>query len=286
MGTKLSSLITLLKRSPTDKMDLSKFDKSCPKVTDFAMAMDSYKVVTGDMVNVWITSNITSFTSQKKMDKSITVAELKSKLELICGASAGAMTVTVFDKEDKKVCSLEDDNAIFGSHHVDDGMRLHVEDSSKTRGEFENTDKVEKFELGKEEYSKRTDTVQAYLKKNKLGKYNEEEMAALAKEKEEREAAETKMVEEKCIVEGARAEIVIHGSGKRRGTVRFVGQVHFQPGTWVGIQYDEPTGKNDGSVGGTRYFTCQDKYGGFVRPATVEVGDFPEEDLDFSDGEM
>ena len=50
-------------------MDLSKFDKSCPKVTDFAMAMDSYKVVTGDMVNVWITSNITSFTSQKKMDK-------------------------------------------------------------------------------------------------------------------------------------------------------------------------------------------------------------------------
>ena len=36
--------------------------------------------------------------------------------------------------------------------------------------------------------------MQAYLKKNKLGKYNEEEMAALAKEKEEREAAETKMV--------------------------------------------------------------------------------------------
>ena len=80
-------------------------------------------------------------------------------------------------------------------------------------------DKVEKFELGKEEYSKRTDTVQvflsrypphgskyhftvpsihtilqAYLKKNKLGKYNEEEMAALTKEKEEREAAEAKMV--------------------------------------------------------------------------------------------
>ena len=75
---------------------------------------------------------------------------------------------------------------------------------------------VEKFELGKEEYSKRTDTVQvfifkynffhfawsftlqAYLKKNKLGKYNEEEMAALTKEKEEREAAEAKMVGVNC----------------------------------------------------------------------------------------
>merc|ERR1712198_729345 len=110
-----------------------------------------------------------------------------------------------------------------------------------------------------------------------------EEMAALTKEKEEREAAEAKMVEERGIVDGARAEITIQGSGKRRGTVRFVGPVHFQPGTWVGIQYDEPTGKNDGSVGDTRYFTCQAKYGGFVRPAAVQVGDFPEEDLDFSD---
>jgi len=255
-------------------------------MTDYALGKESFKVVTGDMVTVFITSNITSFTSEKRMDKSITVADLKSKLELICGASAGAMTITVFDKDDRQVCSLEDDNALFGSYHVDDGMRLHVEDSSKTKGEFENVDKVEKFELGKEEYSKRTDTVQAYLKKNKLGKYNEEEMAALTKEKEEREAAEAKMVEDQGIVDGARAEITIQGAGKRRGTVRFVGPVHFQPGTWVGIQYDEPTGKNDGSVGDTRYFTCQAKYGGFVRPAAVQVGDFPEEDLDFSDGEM
>ena len=40
--------------------------------------------------------------------------------------------------------------------------------------------------------------MQAYLKKNKLGKYNEEEMAALAKEKEEREADEKKMVGVPC----------------------------------------------------------------------------------------
>ncbi|KAG0655268.1 hypothetical protein C6P46_001082 [Rhodotorula mucilaginosa] len=57
------------------------------------------------------------------------------------------------------------------------------------------------------------------------------------------------------------------------GTVRFVGQTAFAAGKWVGIQLDEPTGKNDGSVAGTRYFTCADGYGVFVRASMVSVLD-------------
>lgn len=53
----------------------------------------------------------------------------------------------------------------------------------------------------------------------------------------------------------------------------------------VGIQLDEPSGSNDGSVKGSRKFECPDKYGAFARGANIAVGDFPERDLFGSDDE-
>jgi len=248
--------------------------------------MTEFSVITGSMVEVDITSNITCFTSQKKFDKSLTIMDLKCKLEMITGGAAATMKLSVFDKENQEVCKLEDNDALLGSFPVDSSFRIHVNDSSRVQGEFENVAAVEKFELSKDEYSQKKDTVQAYLKRNKMGKYNEEEMAALAKEKEQQEKNEENMVESKGLKVDARCQVSVPGQLPKRGCIRFVGKVHFQPGWWVGVQYDEPSGKNDGSVGGQRYFTCAAKYGGFVKPAAVEAGDFPEEDLDLSDGEM
>jgi dynactin complex subunit len=40
---------------------------------------------------------------------------------------------------------------------------------------------------------------------------------------------------------------------------------------WVGVKYDEPLGKNDGSIKGHRYFQCKDKFGGFIIPGNCRV---------------
>ncbi|TPX10545.1 uncharacterized protein E0L32_008431, partial [Thyridium curvatum] len=60
------------------------------------------------------------------------------------------------------------------------------------------------------------------------------------------------------------------GDGKV-GIVRFVGGTAFAPGEWVGVELDDDTGKNDGSVQGERYFDCEMGHGIFVRPTTIAV---------------
>lgn len=52
------------------------------------------------------------------------------------------------------------------------------------------------------------------------------------------------------------------------GIVKFVGPTTFAPGNWVGVELDTPTGKNNGTVQGTKYFDCRQEgnYGVFVRP--------------------
>jgi tubulin-specific chaperone B len=70
--------------------------------------------------------------------------------------------------------------------------------------------------------------------------------------------------------------------GQRRGTVSYVGLMpELQGGGWwVGVTFDEPVGKTDGSVGGgKRYFEAMSSYGAFVRGKNVQVGDFPERDI-------
>ncbi|XP_053694329.1 restin homolog isoform X3 [Sabethes cyaneus] len=65
--------------------------------------------------------------------------------------------------------------------------------------------------------------------------------------------------------------IVSSGFGSRPGILKYLGETQFASGNWCGVQLDEASGKNDGSVDGIKYFDCPDKYGIFVPIAKVTL---------------
>ncbi|XP_061763838.1 CAP-Gly domain-containing linker protein 1 isoform X3 [Nerophis ophidion] len=64
-------------------------------------------------------------------------------------------------------------------------------------------------------------------------------------------------------------------AGTKAGVVRFLGETDFAKGDWCGVELDEPLGKNDGAVAGTRYFQCMPRYGLFAPVHKVTRIGFP-----------
>ena len=63
-------------------------------------------------------------------------------------------------------------------------------------------------------------------------------------------------------------------------------QIDRQRASDLGVELDDPLGKNDGSAGTVRYFTCAENHGTFAKPTNVQCGDFPNELDDSDDDEM
>ncbi|KAF0030405.1 hypothetical protein F2P81_017136 [Scophthalmus maximus] len=234
-------------------------------------------VVTNPTVNVRLTSIISSFEVQRRFNRGIVIAELKGKLEMIVGAPASSMDLELYSVSDKFLQKMDDNEALLGSYPVDDDCRIHVIDRSGGQmGEFTDVSKVEKFEISEEAYEKKPDSARSFMKKHRIGHFNEEEKAKkkaelAAQEEEQRAAAD-------AISVGSRCQVQVPGQPLKLGTVMYVGTTDFKQGSWVGVKYDEPLGKHNGTVEGKQYFDCENKYGGFVKPLSVTVGDFPEED--------
>jgi tubulin-specific chaperone B len=130
-------------------------------------------------------------------------------------------------------------------------------------------------------YEQRSDSVLAWKKTQKLGRFD----PAAPEHARQKIAATEAEVTSRGIDVGKRCQLGDDSS--RRGVVRYVGEipeVPGPPGPWVGVELDEPVGKNDGHIGGKRYFECREAHGVFVRPERVLIGDYgvllEEEDME------
>nr|CAB3266846.1 tubulin-folding cofactor B [Phallusia mammillata] len=243
--------------------------------------MDAY-VKTSSAVHVRVSSNLNSFSYENKFDKSLTVDGLKRKLVLITGCPEQFMEIEVFSSDDKHLFNLNESERLIGSYQLDDGMRLNVVNKNpQSQENYTDVSQVEKYNMPDDEYNKKRNTVRSFLKQQKEGKYNPE----LEKQKQE-QARQNAMINEealKSISLNSRCEVTVPDQMIRRGTVRFIGETEFKPGIWIGIEYDEPYGKHNGTVKEVSYFSCQPGYGAFVAPKCVKCGDFPEMEIDDED---
>ncbi|KAJ1920613.1 hypothetical protein H4219_001171 [Mycoemilia scoparia] len=229
------------------------------------------------IVKLFVKSSNSS--SERRLNLDDTIGQIKSRLEPVVGIPVGDQILALYNGK-QLIAKLEDDTQLLGLFQPQDYYILSVDNRNPNAPnaiDFNDLSAVEKYEMSDADYNKLGDSVLAFKKRNQIGRFSKE----AEKKKSELNDPEAFSEEASKIKVGDRCEVDVHESGvmKRRGTVKYVGKTNFRPGYWVGIHYDEPFGKNDGSAEGVRYFTCPNNHGSFVRPNKVIVGDFPEEDL-------
>ena len=54
-------------------------------------------------------------------------------------------------------------------------------------------------------------------------------------------------------------------NGVHPARIIYIGGIDLSEGEWAGVVLDDPIGKNDGVIGGKRYFQCEPNRGLFIR---------------------
>ncbi|GKC56263.1 tubulin-folding cofactor B [Tanacetum coccineum] len=220
---------------------------------------------TDDSVLLNVThSNLKSFASEVRFSLESTVEAVKDKLWKKTGTAVDSMRLELYDDTGAKVSDLSDNTRPFGFYSPLDGYRIHIIDldpSSVTSGGWlEDTSLVEKYKISDEAYDKLDGTYRKF--KEKLGPRSGSAQGSKMDEDHMEKICANIKVGDRCQVE----------PGEKRGVVKFVGKAEaLGAGFWVGIQYDEPLGKHDGLVKGTRFFECPPLHGAMVRPDKVKV---------------
>ncbi|ODQ63246.1 hypothetical protein NADFUDRAFT_53519 [Nadsonia fulvescens var. elongata DSM 6958] len=245
-------------------------------------------------VALFVTSDQTS--SERRVNPEWTLDQLKTKLEqitgiapprqklLIYGSSSATQAVTMCDPSvpiaEQPNINLEGPISQFplvpyGRIHVVDVRAGEEDDSLNTNGED-----FERFVLSDKNYEQRAESALQWKKRNQLGRFAPDATP------KDNDSVNNELATLWSSRTGQRCRTI--GVDERRGTIRYVGavpEITDSGSIWIGVEFDEPQGKNDGSIKGRSYFRAKPLHGSFLKPEVLEVGDFPELDL-FSDDEI
>lgn len=245
-------------------------------------------------INVYVTSDLTS--SERRISPQWDFAYFKTKIEQITGIEPNFQTILLYPNSSsneyvmisdcKQYSKAQDEQVTLLSikgitpycrFHVQNGnpdsiiaeleREENEDDSAGARNDYE-------YKLSEEEYAKKSDSILSWKKENQLGRFDPK-----FNDIKERNLEENLKILSSIKV-GDRCR-VINIQGERRGLVKFVGKVQeLDKGEqiWVGVEFDEPVGKNNGTIDGRRIYECKQNHGSFIKPKQVEIGDFPEID--------
>ncbi|CAK4032664.1 Cell polarity alp11 [Lecanosticta acicola] len=223
--------------------------------------------------------------AERRITPAWSIAALKARLEPITGvpATCQRLSLKIGSQPPQAIDAQDEEAAQIGAWPLQPYAELQVIDTRPpgARTNYTDVSSVQKYEMSAAEYEDRSDSVLAWKKSQKLGRFDPNAPDIL----QQKVNVSYREVEERGIKQGMRCRLLPE-SDHRRGTVQYIGDVPDIPGVgaWVGVALDEPTGKNDGSVKDRRYFECQPNFGVFVRAERVEMGDFPVLD-EFADEE-
>jgi tubulin-folding cofactor B len=190
-----------------------------------------------------------SLAAERRISPSWPITILKAKLETVTGIPPSAQLLRLLTNDGWLVLS---DGSV-SDYPLRNGSELEIGDSRPVgmRGDFTDVNKVEKFELPMQDYERLDDSVLAWKRRRGLGRFDPNAKSREEVERERRSRDETE-VASRGIRVGGRCRVA--GDDGRRGVVRFVGGIDGLGGEreagcqWVGVELDEPVGRNDGSV--------------------------------------
>lgn len=233
-----------------------------------------------DIVKVTLTHSVSkSVIPEKRYSLQQTVGSVKESLYSYYGTPHHQLRLELFDERGAKLESDMVDEKMLGYYQVRDEYRLHGVDLQPSVQilNYDDVSQVEKFDITEDQWLQREDNARAFKMrmlqeqaKNQGETGGTSSTSSSLDDNAYQEIAENIKVGDRCQCQ----------PGDRLGVVRYVGRVAvLKIGFWVGVEFDEPVGKSDGTVKGQKIFECRPQYGGFLRPDQVTVGDYPPEEF-------